>query len=122
MMSRIERDEEREERIHDEAIIDAYGAEEQAMGWYYYLAETMTFPFQAKCIQEVRKSPLKLSEVVTVTDMVSGDDSFEMLAEIEFMGRTMGVPLYCRTNHHRLSKFYTEQFDWTVLSPVLVVV
>ncbi len=93
-MTRVERDEERENRIHDEIIVDAYDREEQEMGWYYYLAETMTFPFQAKCIQELRQSPLKLGETVTVADMVSGDDSYEMLAEIEFMGRTMGVPLY----------------------------
>lgn len=93
-MTRIERNEERESRIHDEVIVDAHDAEEQAMGWYYYLAETMAFPFQAKCIQEIHKSPLRLGEVVTVADMVSGDDSYEMLAEIEFVGRTMGVPLY----------------------------
>jgi hypothetical protein len=93
-MSRIERDEEREERIHNEVIVDAYDAEEQAMGWFYYLAETITFPFQARCIQEVRKSPLKMGEMVTVTDMISDDDSHEMLVEIEFMGRTMGAPLY----------------------------
>jgi hypothetical protein len=43
---------------------------------------------------EIRKSPLKLDEVITVMDMISGDDSYEMLAEIEFMGRTMGVPLH----------------------------
>ncbi len=93
-MTRIERDKERENRIHDDVIVDAYGAEEQAMGWYYYLEETMAFPFQAKCIQELRKSPLKLSETVIVADMISDDDSYEMLAEIEFMSRTMGVPLY----------------------------
>lgn len=29
------RDEQREERIGMEIIVDAYGAEEQAMGWYY---------------------------------------------------------------------------------------
>ncbi|MCP4415107.1 MAG: calcium-binding protein [Chloroflexi bacterium] len=93
-MTCIDKNEERENRIHDEVIVDAYDAEEQAMGWYYYLAETITFPFQAKCIQELRKSPLKLDEIITVADMISGNDSYEMLAEIEFMGRTMGVPLY----------------------------
>jgi hypothetical protein len=31
------KDEEREERITMEAVVDAYGPEEQAMGWYYYL-------------------------------------------------------------------------------------
>jgi hypothetical protein len=94
MISRIERDEEREERIHNEVIVDAYDSEEQAMGWFYYLAETMPFPFQARCIQEVRKSPLKMGETVTVIDMIADDDSHEMLVEINLMGRTMGVPLY----------------------------
>ena len=92
-MSPIERDEEREERIRNEAIVDAYGAEEQVQSWYYYLADTITFPFQTRCLQEIRRSPLKLGEVVTVIDMISDDDSYEMLAEIEWMGRTMGVPL-----------------------------
>jgi hypothetical protein len=27
----------RENRIHNQAIVDAYGLEEQAMSWYYYL-------------------------------------------------------------------------------------
>ncbi len=93
-MSRIEKDEEREKRIYNEAIVDAYDAEEQVMGWYYYLSEAMRFPFQAKCVQEIRKSPLKLDEVITVVDMISDDDSFEILAEIEFQGRKMGIPLH----------------------------
>jgi hypothetical protein len=37
----------REERIHEEAIVDAYGSEEKAMSWYYYLEGTLSFPFQA---------------------------------------------------------------------------
>ena len=35
----------REDRIAFEAIVDANGPEEQAMGWYYYLDDKMTFPF-----------------------------------------------------------------------------
>ena len=31
------KDDEREERIAMEIIMDAYGAEEQAMSWYYYI-------------------------------------------------------------------------------------
>jgi hypothetical protein len=34
MMSKVERDGAREERIRMEAVVDAYGTEEQAMGWY----------------------------------------------------------------------------------------
>ncbi|NWK54709.1 hypothetical protein HW115_03745 [Verrucomicrobiaceae bacterium N1E253] len=30
-------DEYREDRITMGAVVDAYGAEERAMGWYYYL-------------------------------------------------------------------------------------
>jgi hypothetical protein len=42
-MSKVKQDPEREERITMEAIVDAYGAEEQAMGWYYYLDDKIQF-------------------------------------------------------------------------------
>jgi len=38
---------EREARIHDKIIVDAYGDEEVAMSWYYYLEELLQFPFSA---------------------------------------------------------------------------
>ena len=44
-MTRRAEDEEREERINMEIVVDANGPEEQAMGWYYYIADTMNFPF-----------------------------------------------------------------------------
>jgi hypothetical protein len=44
------KDEEREERIHMEIIVDAYGPEEQAAGWYNYLSDTLQFPFSARCV------------------------------------------------------------------------
>jgi len=49
----------REDRIQMEIIVDAYGPEEQAMGWYCYLEEKLAFPFRAKCIAERRISPLR---------------------------------------------------------------
>ena len=52
------RDETREERITMEIIVDAYGSEEQAMGWYCYLDEKLNFPFFAKCIAERATSAL----------------------------------------------------------------
>jgi len=33
-MKKPKKDPIREERIHNEAIVDAYGPEEQALGWY----------------------------------------------------------------------------------------
>ena len=49
-MTKSKKDPIREERIHNEVVVDAYGAEEQAMGWYYYLEDKIRFPLQAKCI------------------------------------------------------------------------
>lgn len=93
-MSRIEKDEEREERIAMEAIVDAYGSDEQAMGWYYYLDEKMEFPFKARCIREMKISPLQLDEKVPVLGMVSENGCLnEMFVEIEWSGRRFGVPL-----------------------------
>ncbi len=56
-MKVIDRDEEREDRIESEAIVDAYGPEEQAWGWYCYLDDKITFPFTAHCVEERRVSP-----------------------------------------------------------------
>ena len=43
-MTREAKDEAREQRIEMEIIVDAYGPEEQALGWYYYLERKLTFP------------------------------------------------------------------------------
>jgi hypothetical protein len=93
-MSKIEKDEEREDRISDEAIVDAYGPEEQALGWYYYLKEKMQFPFVAKCIQERSISPLRIDERIKVVGMVDEYDCMvEMIVKIEWSDRNFGVPL-----------------------------
>lgn len=93
-MSEVEKDEAREYRITMEAIVDAYGGEEQAMGWYYYLDDKMQFPFQAKCIQDRRISPLKTGEIVKAVEMSSEDECMrEMFVEIEWQDRTFSVPL-----------------------------
>ena len=44
----------REERIGMEIIADAYGPEEQSMGWYYYLEEKLQFPFTATILADLR--------------------------------------------------------------------
>lgn len=80
-MSKVEQDEEREERIALEAVVDAYGEEERAIGWYYYLAENMDFPFQAKWIS--RKRPEGRN--VEVVDMSPADDcSHDMFVEVRY--------------------------------------
>ncbi len=93
-MLNIEKDEARENRITDEAIVDAYGPEEQAMGWYYYLEDKIQFPFAAKCARESNISPLQVDEIVRVSGMANEADCMaEMFVRIEWGGRKFGVPL-----------------------------
>lgn len=90
----IDSDEEREDRIHNEAIVDAYGSEEQAMGWYYYLQDRIAFPFRGRCISLRSISPLKIGEVVEVLNMADeADCEDEMRVIIRLAKRTFGVPL-----------------------------
>ena len=35
--------------VRENRIVDAYGPEEKAMSWYYYLEGKLCFPFRAKC-------------------------------------------------------------------------
>ncbi|MDD5095668.1 MAG: calcium-binding protein [Dehalococcoidia bacterium] len=93
-MSKTEKDQEREERIAMEAIVDAYGPEEQAMGWYYYLADKINFPFKARCVKTRHTSPLKVGEEINVVRMAAEDDcSHEMFVEIRWSGKRLAIPL-----------------------------
>src|SRR5271157_5726580 len=93
-MSKPKKDPSREERIRNEAVVDAYGPEEQAMGWYYYLENKLRFPFQAKCIASKVVSPLRKGEIVEIRRMAPEDScSNDMLVLIRGQGRNMAVPL-----------------------------
>src|SRR5260370_34295310 len=93
-MSKPKRSHIREERIRNEAVVDAYGPEEQAMGWYYYLENKIRFPFQAKSIAAKVVSPLRKGETVEVERMAPEDAcSADMLVLIRWQDRTMAVPL-----------------------------
>ncbi len=52
-------------------IVDAYGSEEQAMGWYYYLEEKLQFPFTAVCNAKRVISPLRVQDEVDVIGMAA---------------------------------------------------
>jgi hypothetical protein len=96
----MQRDEARERRIADAIVVDAYGEEEQVLGWYYYLEERLAFPFKGKCVSERRISPLKRGEVVEVTGMAPEDDCrHEMFVAVRWCGRTLEVPLGCNTSY-----------------------
>ena len=92
-MKRPKRDPLREDRIYNEAIVDAR-PEEQAMSWYYYLEGRVTFPFQARCVTAKAVSPLRKGETVELLRMAVEDAcEHDMLVQIRWHGRKMAVPL-----------------------------
>ena len=93
-MAKHKKDPIREDRIESEAIVDAYGPEEQALGWYYYLENKIRFPFKAQCIRAKAASPLRKGETVEVKRLAPEDAcSSDMLVLIRWQGRKMAVPL-----------------------------
>lgn len=93
-MPKRKKDLAREERIHNEAIVDAYGPEEQALGWYYYLENKIQFPFTAQCIASKVVSPLRKRGAVEVQSLAPEDScAHDMLVLIRWHGRNVAVPL-----------------------------
>jgi hypothetical protein len=93
-MTRVAEDEVREERIALEAIVDAYGPEEQAMGWYYYLQDKINPPFKAKCIKKRSISSLQEGEQIEVLGMAPESEcEREMFVMVKWQGRELAVPL-----------------------------
>ena len=93
-MKKTAKDPDCENRIHEEAIVDAYGSEEKAMSWYYYLEGKLTLPFQARCIGSKATSPLRKGETVEVLRLAKEEAcENDMLVQIKWQGRKMAVPL-----------------------------
>lgn len=93
-MAKPKRNRLREERIHNEVIVDAYGPEEQALGWYYYLENKISFPLSARCIAAKMVSPLRKGETVEVLRLAPEDAcAGDMLVLIRWHGRNVAVPL-----------------------------
>jgi hypothetical protein len=92
-MKQPKRDPVREDRIHNEAIVDAR-PEEQVMSWYYYLEGKISFPLRASCVAANHVSPLRTGETVEVLRMATEDAcEHDMLVQIRWQGRKMAVPL-----------------------------
>ena len=92
-MKRPKRDPAREDRIYNEAIVDAR-PEEQAMSWYYYLEGKISFPFQARCLAAKAVSPLRKAETVEVLRMAVEDACEQaMFVQIRCRGRKLAIPL-----------------------------
>jgi len=93
-MPKAKRDPRREERIANEIIVDAYGPEEQAMGWYCYLEGKLHFPFRAWCISRRVISPLNTDDEVEIVGMAREDEcQHEMFVKMRYERRTLAIPL-----------------------------
>jgi hypothetical protein len=94
MSSQRPKEEDREERIAMEIVVDAYGPEEQALGWYYYLDDTLAFPFIAHCRSRRAISPLQEGDEVDVIAMAPElECEHEMFVMIHWEKAGLGVPL-----------------------------
>src|SRR5690348_204759 len=104
---------EREERIHMEIIVDAYGPEEQALGWYYYLEGTLQFPFTARCIARRVSSPLEVGDEVEVVGMPSeGECEHDMVVLIRWRPHELAVPLRQLKGSHLDEQTQQAIEDW----------
>jgi hypothetical protein len=93
-MAKVRRDHDREYRIYEEIIVDAYGPEEQAMAWYSYLEEKLRFPFQAQCIASRPTSPLRKGDSVEIRKMAPEHScSGDMFVMTRWSNRQFAVPL-----------------------------
>jgi Calcium binding len=87
-------DPEREQRITMEIVVDAYDAQERAMGWYYYLQDQVQFPFTATCIAKRAISPLRVKDEVEVIGMPGEEEcEHEMFVTIRWEKEGLAVPL-----------------------------
>src|SRR5438445_11891229 len=88
------RDEVREQRIAMEAVVDAYGSGERAMGWYYYLDGKMKVPFKARCSSARPMSILRVKEEVEVVGMAPEEEcENDMFVWVVRGGDRVAVPL-----------------------------
>jgi hypothetical protein len=93
-MSKVQKDEVREDRITMEIVVDAYGPEEQAMGWYYYLDDNLQFPFITKCIAKRAISPLRVGDEVDVIGMAPEEEcEHEMFVMMRWEKEGLAIPL-----------------------------
>ena len=93
-MAKTKQNKQREQRIQQEIVVDAHDAEEQAMGWYYYLEERLRFPFRGKCIAQRPISPLRKGQEVQVVGLAPAEEcDREMFITVTWDHRTLAVPL-----------------------------
>jgi len=93
-MPKTKPDPQRERRIEQEIVVDAYDAEERALGWHSYLEERLPFPFPGKCLAPRATSPLRQNQEVQIIGLAPAEEcGHEMFVMITWEDRTLAVPL-----------------------------
>jgi hypothetical protein len=88
------RDETRERRIEMEIVVEASSAEEQALGWYDYVENTLQVPFLARCVAERAVSPRRVGDEVEVVGVAPEEEcGHGMFVLTPWERRTLAVPL-----------------------------
>lgn len=93
-------EEEREERIQNEIIVDAYNDEEVKMGWYTYMQDELQFPFTATTMIKRRSGQYK-KQTIDVLDLAEADDNYfgnDMMLEAAYTEDIFIVPMTELTN------------------------
>lgn len=88
-MSLSPEDAAREERITYEVIVDCYTEEEEALGWYYYALDNLSFPFQAMRVRAGSEGkPVEVVGMSSEAECESG-----LFVDIAWAGEIFAVPL-----------------------------
>jgi Calcium binding len=75
-------------------IVDAYGPQEQALGWYTYLADTLQFPFTARCVARRAISPLEPGAELEVVGIAPEEECrHEMFVLTRWRPHALAIPL-----------------------------
>lgn len=106
-------DAERDERIENEIVVDAYGEGERAMGWYYYLEGQLQFPFTARCTARRAISPLQVDDEVEVIGMPRDEEcEHELFVTIRWEKDGLAVPLMQLKPVHASNQTEQAAADW----------
>jgi hypothetical protein len=112
-MSKIRKDKVRENRIFMEIVVDAYGPEEQAIGWFSYLYDTLSFTFLTKCITKRAISPLRIGDEVEVIGMAPEEEcEHEMFVMMRWERNGLAVPLIQLEVIHGDDQTWEAVQDW----------
>lgn len=104
----------RDERILDTVIVDCYGPDEELMGWYYYLADGLHFPFYARVLlpQSIGSEAEKKVQVMGVDPRSEQGEPLRLYALEDVSGQMMSISLCQIVQAHTAAEYLQILNDW----------